>query len=402
MWADWHAHYPMHVVSDVEPDPTYDPAVGLMRKVRARRTFGGKIQAAVLWLAMKIGNDRTLTSGPRISVEGMREGKVGVALSVLLRTFEELDLGKPYASAPTPSYFHGLIADMDEVEAEVAGHDPSVIRFAANLEQLDRALEEKATALIHAVEGGFILGDSDSEIAANCKTLGERGVAYVTVAHLFFRQVATNAPALPFMPDSLYNFVFPQRGSDRLTPRGEAVVRGLVRNRILVDLCHMDPPAIHEVFDLLDTELDPEARFPVVSTHSGYRFGKQQYMCDEEILLKIKRRGGMVGLIMAQHQLNDGLRKPKDYTETLDESFEVICAHIDKIAEVTGSYEHVGLGTDFDGFIKPTMGGIETMSDLAALELKLEQKYGPEATALMTSGNALRVLRTLWSEPAQP
>lgn len=402
MWADWHAHYPMHVVSDVEPDPTYDPAVGLMRKVRARRTFGAKVQAAVLWLAMKIGNDKTLTSGPRISVEGMRAGNVGVALSVLLRTFEELDLGKPYASAPTPDYFHGLIADMDEVEAAVAGHDRSVIRFVTNLGELDRALEENATALIHAVEGGFILGDSDEEIAANCRTLAERGVAYVTVAHLFFRQVATNAPALPFMPDSVYNFVFPQRGSDRLTPRGEAVVRGLVRNRILVDLCHMDPPAIHEVFDLLDREVDPEAKFPVVSTHSGYRFGKQQYMCDEEILLKIKRRGGMVGLIMAQHQLNDGLRKHKDYTKTLDESFEVICAHIDKIAEVTGSYEHVGLGTDFDGFIKPTMGGIETMSDLAALEQKLEQKYGPEATTLMTSGNALRVLRTLWSEPAQP
>ena len=401
MWADWHAHYPMHVVSDVEPDPTFDPAVGLMRKVRARRTLGGKVQAAVLWLAMRIGSDRTLTSGPRISIEGMREGNVGVALSVLLRAFEEIDLSKPYAAAPTPDYFAGLIEDMDEVEAEVASHGEATIRFVKSAEQLDRALAEKAIALVHAVEGGFHLGDSDEEIARNCRTLGERGVGYVTVAHLFFRQVATNAPALPFLPDSLYNFVFPQRGKDRLTPRGEAVVRGLVRNRIPIDLSHMDPSAIHEVFDLLDNELDPEAKFPVVSTHAGYRFGKQQYMCDEEILGKIARRGGMVGLIMAQHQLNDGLRKHKDFTVTLDESFEVICAHIDKIAEVTGSYQHVGLGSDFDGFIKPTMGGIETMSDLGALERKLVEKYGPEATELMTSGNALRVLRTLWSQPAQ-
>jgi microsomal dipeptidase-like Zn-dependent dipeptidase len=400
MWADWHAHYPMHVVSDAEPEPTYDPAVGLLRKVRARRTLGAKIQAAVLWVAMKLGNDRTLTSGPRISVEGMRKGGVGLAFSVLLRTFEELDLGKPYASAPTPDYFAGLLADMDEVEAEVASHDPATIRFVANLEQLDRALEEKAIALVHAVEGGFILGDGDEEIARNCATLAKRGVGYVTVAHLFFRQVATNAPALPFLPDSVYNFVFPQKEKDRLTPRGEAVVRGLVRNRILIDLSHMDPPAIHEVFDLLDREVDPEARFPVVSTHSGYRFGKQQYMCDEEILLRIKRRGGMVGLIMAQHQLNDGLRKHGDYTKTFDESFEVIRRHIDKIAEITGGYEHVGLGTDFDGFIKPTMGGLEKMSDLATLERRLEQEYGPEATAQMTSGNALRVLRTLWSQPA--
>ena len=64
-----------------------------------------------------------------------------------------------------------------------------------------------------------------------------------------------------------------------------------------------------------------------------------------------------------------------------------------------GGYEHICLGTDFDGFIKPTMGGLETMSDLAALERKLEEQYGREATELMTSGNALRVLRALWSEP---
>lgn len=400
MWADWHAHYPMHVLSDVDPETTPDPAVGLMRKVRGRRTLGAKVQAAVLWVAMKIANDRTLTSGPRISVEGMRKGNVGLAFSVLLRTLEELDLGKPYAAAPTPDYFAPLLEDMDEVEAEVATHGAAKIRFVGNLEQLDRALEEKAIALVHAVEGGFILGEGDEEIARNCRTLGERGVGYVTVAHLFFRQVATNAPALPFMPDSLYDFVFPQRGKDRLTPRGEAVVRGLVRNRILIDLCHMDPPAIHEVFDLLDRELDPGACFPVVSTHSGYRFGKQRYMCDEEILLKIKRRGGMVGLIMAQHQLNDGIRRQGDFTETFDESFEVIRRHIDRIAEITGGYEHIGLGTDFDGFIKPTMGGLETMANLGTLESRLEQEYGPEATASMTSGNALRVLRTLWSQPA--
>lgn len=173
MWADLHAHYPMHVVSDVDPEPTLDPAVGLLRKVRGRRTFGGKIQAAVLWLAMRIGSDRTVTSGPRISVEGMREGNVGLALSVLFRAFEEIDLGKPYAAAPTPDYFPGLLEDMAEVEAEVATHDESTIRIVTNLEQLDRALEDKAIALVHAVEGGFHLGDSDEEIARNCRTLGE-------------------------------------------------------------------------------------------------------------------------------------------------------------------------------------------------------------------------------------
>jgi microsomal dipeptidase-like Zn-dependent dipeptidase len=326
---------------------------------------------------------------------------------MLLQEFAEVDLSKRYAAPPEPDYFNGLIAEMEEVEAEVATHPEEVIRIVRNLEQLDACLASDAIGLVHAIEGGYNLGDglgdADGEIAANCRVLAEKGVAYVTVAHLFFRQIATNAPALPFLPDRVYNCVFPQRGKDRLTERGEAIIRGMVRNRILIDLSHMDPGGIEEVLTLLDHELDPGKEFPIVSTHAGYRFGKQKYMCDRGIVERIAEREGVVGLIMAQHQLNDGLRKPRDYTKTLDESLEVICAHIDELAEITGGYDHIGLGSDIDGFIKPTMGGIDRMADLAALDAALRNHYkDDEIVDKITSGNALRVLRKLWSKPAQP
>ena len=51
------------------------------------------------------------------------------------------------------------------------------------------------TALVHAVEGGFSLGGTAEEIAENVHELAEWGVAYVTLAHLFYRQVAANTPA---------------------------------------------------------------------------------------------------------------------------------------------------------------------------------------------------------------
>lgn len=401
MWFDLHAHYPMHVVSDLDADDGREQSLKRMRQVRHRRGLVGRIQGFVLWVAMKLASDKTLDSGHRISVEGMREGDVRLAMSVLLDEFSEVDLSKRYAAAPTPDYFEGLISQMEEVEAEVETHGEDVVRVVRNLEQLDACLAGGAIGLVHAVESGHHLGDSAEEIAANCKTLGEKGVAYVTVAHLFFRQVATNAPALPFMSDKVYDFVFPQRGSDRLTPRGEAVIRGLVENRILIDLTHMDSGGIAEVFALLDREVDPQKEFPVVSTHAGFRFGAQDYMCDREIVEKIAERDGIVGLIMAQHQLNDGLRKHNDYTKTLPESLEVIFAHVDKLAEITGGYDHIGLGSDFDGFIKPTMGGLEKMADLTLLDRALRERYGDEATEKMASGNALRVLRKLWSKPAQ-
>jgi microsomal dipeptidase-like Zn-dependent dipeptidase len=388
MIADLHAHYPMRVITDMDPGT----AAKLMKEPGGA-TLGDRIRSLVLRIANKLDNHPTWDGTYRITPETLREGRVGLAMSVLFRPFEEIDLSKPYASPPESSYFPKLIADLEAVEREVKTHDPSQLRLVHSRAELDAALTDGATALVHSVEGGFHLGDTDAEIEANCVELAARGVGYVTVAHLFFRQVATNANAVPFIPDPIYSFVFPQRGKDRLTPRGEAVVRGLVDNRILIDLSHMDPPGIRETFALLD-EIDPDSEVPVVSTHAGYRFGKQQYMHDEETLLQIQRRRGVVGLIMAQYQLNDGIRK--DHTTTFDESLAVICKHIDKIAEVTGGYELIALGTDFDGFVKPTPSGLETMADLRLLEEALRKRYGDENAERMVWRNALGVLETLW------
>ena len=80
----------------------------------------------------------------------------------------------------------------------------------------------------------------------------------------------------------------------------------------------------------------------------------------------IAGRDGVIGLIFAQHQLNDGLRRTQ--AKTFEDSFEVICSHLDRIAEITGSHRHAAIGSDFDGFIKPTLGELESMADMARLE----------------------------------
>jgi len=118
-----------------------------------------------------------------------------------------------------------------------------------------------------------------------------------------------------------------------------------------------------------------------------------------DLVSLVAERDGVVGLIMAQHQLNDGIRRAR--TKSFDESFEVIRRHIDKIAEITGDHRHVALGTDFDGFIKPTMSGVESAEDLAKLEHALRIDYPADADAIL-SGNALRVvMRVLARRPAQ-
>jgi hypothetical protein len=131
--------------------------------------------------------------------------------------------------------------------------------------------------------------------------LARRGVAYVTVAHLFYRDVATNAPAIPFLhflPDWLYDRIFHQPSNQGLTERGRTIVKALTENRIMVDVSHMSPKTRAETFDLLD-KLDPT--MPVIASHAGYRFGGQSYMLDRPDIERIAKHDGVIGLIMAQY-----------------------------------------------------------------------------------------------------
>jgi microsomal dipeptidase-like Zn-dependent dipeptidase len=390
MILDLHAHYPMQVIEGISPASAMEG----MRGVRGRASRRDRLRALLLWVLSRLFSNKSWWNDYRIRIDDVRKDGIGVLLSVLYRPFDEMDLSRRYAAPPAPGYFRDLLKDLKEVEDDIAARNPATLRVAHNGGELKQCLDDGATALVHCVEGGFHLGNEPAEIDANCAELARRGVAYVTVAHLFFRQIATNANAIPFLSDRLYNTVFPQDESRPLTPLGEALIRALVRHRILIDLSHMAPAAIGAVLTLLDEEIDRDRTLPVISTHAGYRFGTQQYMHDARTLKAIADRNGVVGLIMAQHQLNGGLRRCR--TRTLKQSLEVIFKHVDAIASATGGYEHIAIGTDFDGFIKPTMARLDGSSDLRKLEDALSAKYGAKIAEQIASGNALQVLHRLW------
>jgi microsomal dipeptidase-like Zn-dependent dipeptidase len=390
MLSDLHAHYPMRVIGDVTPATTLRE----LRRLRGRPNMRERLRALVLLGASTFFSHRNPFAGYRVTVEGMRAGDVGVVLSVLTRPFDEAALGLPYGSPPQAGYFHGLLTDLEAVEREVAGHDRDVIRAVHGRDELEQALADGATALVHCVEGGFSLGDGVEEVERSVAELARRGVVYITLAHLLYRQVATNSSAFPFLSDRQYRVVFPQPEGVGLTERGRAALRAMVRNRVLLDISHMRQDALTEMFALLDDELDPRCETPVLATHVGFRFGEQEYMLDEPTILEIKRRDGLVGLILAQHQLNDGLRDSE--TESFEDSLAVLFSHIDRIAAITGGFRHIAIGTDFDGFIKPTLTGLAGIADLTRLERALEERY-PEQAKLIGSENVLRVLRQVWS-----
>ena len=386
MIADLHSHYPMHLT--VRPDGS---VLGLVASAPGRWRLLDATRAVLLRTASRFGNYESLQSGPRVTVPLLRAGNVGVALSVLYSPFDEMDLGKRYGSPPDSSYFPTLLRQLEDVEREIATDFAGQARVVRDGAALDAALDAGETALIHCVEGGHHLGATIDEVDANVAELAKRGCAYITLAHLFYRGVATNVNAVPFLWDRTYDLLFPMPKGVGLTALGEAAVRAMVRERILVDTSHMSALALADTFALLD-ELDPERSVPVLATHVAYRFGHDLYNADEETIRRIVERGGVVGLILAEHQAGDGF----PHTKTPADSIELLCRHADRIAQVAGSHRHTAIGTDLDGFIKPTLAGLEDSSRLSFLESGLRERYGETGAELITSGNVLRVLREYW------
>jgi membrane dipeptidase len=374
---------------------------GFWRLLRSRSRAW--FRAFLIGLASLFINYRSIFSGPRVRMSYMRKGEVGVTLSVLYSFFDEVDLD--HGVAPERDYIETLIEQMDVVEAHVAEHHSREARVTSNPERLADARRAGKIAVVHCVEGGFHLGGDAEQVRRAVARLAERGVAYITLAHLIWRGVATDAPALPFMSDAAYREWFPQP-EEGLSHLGEAAVRAMHDQGVLIDLSHMSERSLEDTFALLD-ELDPDRSTPVFATHTGYRFGTQEYMLATPTIERIKERDGVVGLIFAQHQLNDGLvdgpqapsappppRLPKP--RSFEDSVALLRTHIDRIREITGSHRHTAIGSDLDGFIKPTLPDLEDMRDMARLQHALRGAYGEEDAELICSGNAMRLLTEHW------
>jgi microsomal dipeptidase-like Zn-dependent dipeptidase len=382
MLVDMHGHFPMHLLEDDK------------QRAHERLTawWRHRWQGLVVELINHFANYQGPDDTPSVTETLMREGDVGVTLSVLYQPFDEMDLTQDYAAPPLESYFADVVDQRQTVEDYATAHRDDLV-IAHSARELDEHLANAGSTpiLVHAIEGGFHIGNDPNEVRGNVAKLAQLGVAYITVAHLFFRQVATNAPALPFLSDGIYNRVFPQDDDEGLTPLGRELVHAMVDEGILVDLTHMRSQSIRDVFALLD-ERDPANEIPVIATHMAYRFGGLEYSFDDDDVRRVVARGGLLGLILCTHYITSGVEVP----ETFDGSVEALCRHIDKIHELTGTYDHIAIGSDLDGYIKPALPGLEHHGRMSALQRALEARYGADVAEQIASGNALRLLRTQW------
>lgn len=282
-----------------------------------------------------------------------------------------------------------LLVMMDKMERQVARAEDR-FQVARSNAELDEALAAGRTAIVHTVEGAHVLGagleagDLDGRLA-RLDRLADRGVASLTLAHLFPNDVAGHAEAIPAAQRTgpvcpLDTGVDLERG---LTATGRAVVARMLDRRMVVDVTHCTPVARREVYELVGR------RAPVIASHNGVQsMNPEAYNLDAEDVRAIAASGGVVGVIFMPYWLEESHPGP---------GLDPIWRTMEQIRDWSGgSWHHVAIGTDFDGFTDPP-DDCNDASKLPVIRELLEAKGVGRADAdAVLGGNARRVLRDGW------
>jgi len=158
----------------------------------------------------------------------------------------------------------------------------------------------------------------------------------------------------------------------------------MLAEHMIVDITHCNPDARQSVYAEV-----ARAR-PIVASHIGVkRYRDDPYNLVDEELQEIRETGGVVGVIFMPYWLSSD---PADH----DAGLPIIWKTIEHIHNVTGSWDYVALGTDFDGFTDPP-DDIRDASQLGSVTRMLHDRGVPEdGIKKILGGNAMRVLRSGW------
>ncbi|KAL2266480.1 hypothetical protein VTJ83DRAFT_5832 [Remersonia thermophila] len=189
-----------------------------------------------------------------------------------------------------------------------------------------------------------------------------------------------------------------------VSPAGRRLVREMNRLGMMVDLSHT---SVETMLDVLGagkavdgTQDEPweGSRAPVIFSHSSaYAVCPHPRNVPDEVLDAVAERQGLVMVnfnpefisCVAAPGREDGLPAFYPANATLQQ----VVRHIMHIGDRIG-YEHVGLGSDFDG-IETTPRGLEDVSKFPDLVAELlRQGVSDEDAAKVVGGNLLRV----WKE----
>lgn len=287
---------------------------------------------------------------------------------------------------------------LEQIDAffELVGGNPGSLEQARTADDVERIAASGRVASMIGVEGGHAIGSS----LGTLRMLARLGAGYMTLTHNDDTPWADSATG--------------DRSHGGLTRFGEAVVRELNREGVLVDLSHVSDDTMRQAIDV--------SAAPVVFSHSSARA-----LCDvprnvpDDVLELAGRAGAVVqasfvpwfltkegaeanaaGLAewdRLKHEMPDD---PDAVRVAMDAWFEAqptppssladVTDHIDHIRDVAG-VEAIGIGSDFDG-VQGLPDGLGDVSRYPALFEELSARgYTDEDLSKIAGRNVLRVMR---------
>jgi membrane dipeptidase len=295
-----------------------------------------------------------------------------------------------------PEAVKAVFEQIDVVHYMVARY-PETFELALTAADIERIHRHGKIASLIGMEGGHSIGNSLA-ILRDTYALGAR---YMTLTHTKNIDWADAAGEKP--------------EHNGLTPFGDEVVREMNRIGMLVDLSHVSDDTMRAALRI--------SKAPVIFSHSSARA-----VCDhprnvpDDILRLTTTNGGIVMVCFFPEYVTESERRhaslERKELARLKEQFSNdelqqtnaiaawrqahaqphtarpadVADHIDHIRKVAG-IDHIGLGSDFDGF----SGGIKGLDDVSCypslLAELLRRGYTRDEVKKVAGANLLRVLR---------
>jgi membrane dipeptidase len=294
-----------------------------------------------------------------------------------------------------PAAVRAVLGQIDLVHRMVARY-PDTFELALTAADIQRIHRHGKIASLIGMEGGHSIDNSLAVLRATY-ALGAR---YLTLTHTKNTDWADAAGDQP--------------AHHGLTPFGEEVVREMNRLGMLVDLSHVTDETMRAALRV--------SKAPVIFSHSSaFALCHNPRNVPDDVLQMLRANGGVVMVCFLPGFLDDAnsahmtfamaerTRLEQLYPADPDKAdlemeawrrahpsppapFTEVADHIDHIRKVAG-IDHIGLGSDFEGFHGPPTG-LEDVSCYPALLAELLRRgYIKDEIKKIAGLNLLRVMR---------
>ena len=287
---------------------------------------------------------------------------------------------------------------IDSVEA-MAARAPQKFMLVRSVADAKNAMQGGRIGLAMGMENGSPINHK----LENIQYFSDRGIRYITLAHGKSNHIS----------DSSYDENHQWGG---LSPFGKDVVAEMNRVGIMIDISHVTDEAFFQVVEI--------SKVPVIASHSSVRHftpGWERNMSDE-MIKALAKNGGVIHINFGSSFLH---KEAMDWYKTMDEkrtayleangldedseeasqfrddylegnpfpyaTMDHVVANFEHVIDLVG-YEHVGIGSDFDGVGDSLPIGMKDVSYYPVLiEALLKREYPVDTIRAIMGGNLMRV-----------